>query len=106
MPVALDGAGERDAQVLADRREVGMDGEGAPEERGRHSRLAPREVTEALTGEGAEVARVARQRRLAVGDGTREAYVGIASLASAVPLAQADFLSVIDAEGLMEQTSW
>ncbi|MFT3922933.1 MAG: hypothetical protein QM778_10395 [Myxococcales bacterium] len=40
------------------------------------------------------------------GDGTREAYVGIASLASAVPLAQADFLSVTDAESLMEQTGW
>jgi hypothetical protein len=40
------------------------------------------------------------------GDGSREAYVGIASLASAVPLAQADFLSVMDAEGLMEQTGW
>jgi hypothetical protein len=40
------------------------------------------------------------------GDGSREAYVGIASLASAVPLAQSDFLSVTDAEGLMEQTGW
>ncbi len=40
------------------------------------------------------------------GDGTREAYVGIASLASAVRLAQADYLSVLDAEGLMEQTGW
>lgn len=40
------------------------------------------------------------------GDGSREAYVGIASLASAVPLAQADFLNVTDAEGLMEQTGW
>ena len=40
------------------------------------------------------------------GDGSREAYVGIASLASAVPLAAADFLSVVDAEGLMEQSGW
>mgnify|MGYP005813511709 CR=1 FL=1 len=40
------------------------------------------------------------------GDGTREAYVGIGSLASAVRLAQADYLSVLDAEGLMEQTGW
>jgi|GEM_PF-951862 len=40
------------------------------------------------------------------GDGTREAYVGLSSLTSAIPLAQADLLNVSDAEGLMEQTGW
>ncbi len=40
------------------------------------------------------------------GDGTREAYVAIASMAAAVPLAQAGYLSAPDAENLMEQTGW
>ncbi len=40
------------------------------------------------------------------GDGTREAYVAIASMAAAVPLAQAGYLTVPDAESLMEQTGW
>jgi hypothetical protein len=40
------------------------------------------------------------------GDGSREAYVGIASMTAAVPLAQAGLLNVPDAEALVEQTAW
>jgi hypothetical protein len=40
------------------------------------------------------------------GDGSREAYVGISSIAAAVPLAQAGFLTARDVEGLMEHTCW
>lgn len=40
------------------------------------------------------------------GDGTREAYLAISSMAAAVPLANAGYLHVPDAESLMEQTGW
>jgi hypothetical protein len=40
------------------------------------------------------------------GDGERETYLGIPSMAAAVPLAQADYLTAVDAEALMELTGW
>lgn len=40
------------------------------------------------------------------GDGTREAYVSIPTMTAALPLVHADYLSVEDVEGLMEQTGW
>jgi hypothetical protein len=40
------------------------------------------------------------------GDGKREVYLGVGSLAVALPLAHADYLTALDAEGLMECTGW
>jgi hypothetical protein len=40
------------------------------------------------------------------GDGQREAYVSVSSMAAALPLAQADYLMATDAESLMELTGW
>ncbi len=40
------------------------------------------------------------------GDGRREAYIGQASMGSAMPLATAQYLDVADAEGLMQRTAW
>jgi hypothetical protein len=40
------------------------------------------------------------------GDGERETYLGAPSMAAALSLAQADYLTVADAESLMEQTGW
>jgi hypothetical protein len=40
------------------------------------------------------------------GDGEREAYVGISSMADAVRLVQGDYLTAVDAESLMDLTGW
>lgn len=41
-----------------------------------------------------------------LGDGTREAYLGLGSLMNALPLVEADYLTAADAEGLMGLTAW
>jgi len=41
-----------------------------------------------------------------LGDGSREAYVGLGSLMNALPLAEADYLTAEDAEALMGLTAW
>lgn len=39
-------------------------------------------------------------------DGTREAYVGLPSVTSAITLSNADYLAVADAEALLDLTGW
>lgn len=41
-----------------------------------------------------------------LGDGTREAYLGLGSLMNALPLVEADYLTAVDAEALMGLTAW
>lgn len=41
-----------------------------------------------------------------IGDGTREAYVGLPSVTSAIALSNADYLAAIDAEALLDLTGW
>jgi hypothetical protein len=40
------------------------------------------------------------------GDGQREAYMGVSSMAAAVPLVEGDYLAAADAEMLMQLTAW
>ena len=41
-----------------------------------------------------------------LGDGTREAYVGLPSVTAAIALSSADYLAVVDAEALLDLTGW
>jgi hypothetical protein len=41
-----------------------------------------------------------------LGDGTREAYVGLPSVTAAIALSSADYLAVADAEALLDLTGW
>jgi len=41
-----------------------------------------------------------------LGDGVREAYLGLGSLMNALPLVEADYLTAVDAEGLMGLSAW
>jgi len=41
-----------------------------------------------------------------IGDGGREAYVGLPSVTSAIVLSSADYLAVADAEALLDLTGW
>jgi hypothetical protein len=41
-----------------------------------------------------------------IGDGTREAYLGLPSVAAGIALSSADYLAVLDAEALLDLTGW
>jgi hypothetical protein len=41
-----------------------------------------------------------------IGDGEREAYVGLPSVTAAIALSSADYLAAIDAEALLDLTGW
>ena len=41
-----------------------------------------------------------------IGDGTREGYVALPSVAAGIALSSADYLAVIDAEALLDLTGW
>jgi len=41
-----------------------------------------------------------------IGDGVREAYLGLPSLTAAISLSSADYLAAIDAEALLDLTGW
>lgn len=41
-----------------------------------------------------------------IGDGVREAYLGLPSVTAAIGLSSADYLSAIDAEALLDLTGW
>ncbi|MDB4985713.1 MAG: hypothetical protein JWN04_891 [Myxococcaceae bacterium] len=41
-----------------------------------------------------------------IGDGTREAYLGLPSVAAGIALSSADYLAVADAEALLDLTGW
>lgn len=41
-----------------------------------------------------------------IGDGKREAYLGLPSVTAAIALSSADYLAVVDAEALLDLTGW